>query len=321
MANLKKNKILFFQLPFLFVSEIFNIVRIVRREQIDIVNSHWMVPQGLAVALVKNCLKVKHVLTIHAADIFALKRWGGIGKKISRYIVGRTDIALPVSGYIKETLDSLVSINYGYDILPMGVAEERFPAGEKSMALRTEELRLLFVGKLVEKKGLIYILEAVKALKEKGIPVKLTVAGSGPLEESLKKYVNEEELDSGVIFCGWTPNDRLSELYSRSDVTVVPSVYDKNGETEGMPVVVLESMATGTPVLASRISGMPDIVVDDRNGWLVDPGSSVAISERLEQIISMDLSEYSKEAISTAAKYTCSSIAARYRDKIEELFN
>ena len=324
MSNIKKSKFLFLQLPFFFCSELFNVIRIVKKEKIDIINSHWMIPQGLTISFIKRLLNVKHVMTIHAAGIFTLKRWGGFGKKIASFIVGRSDLVLPVSSYIKKVLDELVLSEFNFRVLPMGVKSD-FNVYQKKISQerigQQKDFRVLFVGKLVEKKGVEYLLAALILLKDKGVRFKLTIAGGGPLEEKLRLFVLREGLAGDVYFTGWISNNKLPELYTEADITVVPSVYDSKGETEGMPVVVLESLATGTPVLGSRISGIPDIVEDGVNGWIVDYGNKYALSEKIEDIIALDLVPFSKAAVETSLKYTYKAIALGYSEEIEKLFN
>lgn len=325
LANIKKNKLLVLLVPFLFLSEILSMYRLVRKERISVVNSHWIVPQGLAVALLKNILKVKHVCTVHAAGIFALKRWGDTGRKLSRFIVRRTDLIVPVSTYIRSTIDGLAGDGYNCKVIPMGFDPRRFagPAKEDSVLQRKDtggKLRLLFVGRMVEKKGLNYLLEAVKILKEKKLGVSLAVAGGGLLEGRMKSYARDFGIKDEVDFLGWTHNENIPELFRSADITVVPSIVDSKGETEGMPVVVLESMAMGRPVMASRISGIPDIVKDNVNGWLVEPGSAKALAEKLEEIYGSDLGKYSRTAKDTALKYTYDAISSEYRNMIDKLF-
>ena len=324
MANIKKNKLLFLQLPFFFCSELLSVISIVKKEKINIINSHWMVPQGLTIAFVKRILNVKHVMTIHAAGIFSLKRWGGVGKKTASFIVRRSDLVLPVSSYIKNVLDELVTPGFNFRVLPMGVKSD-FNAHQKKTfqegKVQKREFKILFVGKLVEKKGLEYLLGALILLKDKAVLVKLTIAGGGPLEEKLKLFVLREGLAGNVYFTGWISNNKLPELYSVADITVVPSVYDSKGETEGMPVVILESLAMGTPVLGSRISGIPDIVEDGVNGWIVEYGDKQALSNKIEDIIKLDLEPFSRAAVETSLKYTYESIASGYAREIEKLFN
>ena len=324
LAGIRRNKLLLLQLPFLFLSELVSLVKIVRREKIDIVNSHWIVPQGLAVAMVRGFLNVRHVMTIHAAGIFTLKRWGGPGRSLAKYITGRTDAVMPVSSYIKSTLDGLVGGEYRFKILPMGVDLGRFAKGEAPELSFTDSdskkgLRILFVGKMAEKKGLKVLLDALEILRERNIPSKLTITGGGSLEKELKEHVSRKNMDKNVSFCGWVSNEKLPDFYASANITAVPSVFDRKGETEGMPVVVLESMAMGRPVLASRISGIPDIVEDGVNGWLVEPGSPGALADKLGEIHKMDLGGYKEAALRTAEKYSYEAIASGYKDVIDTL--
>ncbi|MFH1868840.1 MAG: glycosyltransferase [Candidatus Omnitrophota bacterium] len=324
LANIKKKKLLVLELPFLFFCELLNLIRIIKREKIDVVNTHWIIPQGFAVALLKRFLNIRHILTVHSAGIFTLRRWGRVGRHIGRFIMLRTDIVMPVAGYIKETLDELIGRDYNFKISPMGVDMKLFSRGSaadeaSSQGKIRNGMNLLFVGKMVEKKGLKYLLKAISLLKEKDRAVKLKVVGGGPLEEELKRYSAELNLNKNVSFLGWLANEKLPEIYNLSDIVVVPSVFDGKGETEGMPVVVLEAMAMSRPVLASRISGIPDIVKDDYNGWLVDPGDAVQLKDKIAKVLNTDLREYRESAYKTAARYDLSKIASAYKDSIESL--
>ncbi|MBU1084105.1 MAG: glycosyltransferase, partial [Candidatus Omnitrophica bacterium] len=107
-------------------------------------------------------------------------------------------------------------------------------------------------------------------MKDNGADFKVVIAGGGPLEERLKNDAAGRGLTGLIEFAGWKKNDELPEIYSASDVVVVPSVFDSKGESEGMPVVINEAFAAGVPVLASGISGITDLVENGRNGWLAE---------------------------------------------------
>ncbi|NQT96053.1 MAG: glycosyltransferase family 4 protein [Candidatus Omnitrophica bacterium] len=319
LANIRENKLLAFQIPFFLLSQFFNLVRIVRKERIEIVNSHWIIPQGLITAMFKRLLGIRHILTIHAAGIFALKRWGNVGRRLARYTVRRSDVVMPVSSYIKETLDNLVDKTYNFKTVPMGVNLRSFSRSGDTQAEKDKTnkgLRVLFVGKMVEKKGLRYFLDALSIIKKRGCIFKLDVAGGGLLEKSLKEYSDGLGLNGEVSFHGWVANEKLPELYSKSDIVAVPSVFNRKGETEGMPVVVLEAMAMSRPILASRISGIPDIVKDGYNGWLTEPGNPEDIAKKLEAVCDLDLLPYGMNAFETAKGFSYERIASMYKEMI-----
>ncbi|MDP2929457.1 MAG: glycosyltransferase [Candidatus Omnitrophota bacterium] len=320
LASLKKNIFLSLQLPFLLISEFISAISVIKKEKIDVVNSHWIIPQGLIIAVIKRPLGVRHILTVHAADIFLLKRLGKIGSMLARYIVRRSDKVIAVSNYIKSVIDGLVNEDYDFEIMPMGVRVELFD-DRKTHHVGTgkrlpDTLRILFVGKMAEKKGLKFLLEALTIVKKKNRSFTLDVVGGGLLEDTLKDHASNLGLDKEINFRGWIANEKLPELYKDCDIVAIPSVFDKNGETEGMPVVVLEAMAMSRPVLASRISGIPDVVTDGYNGWLTEPGDAAGMSARIEEIYGLDLDAYRKNAFKTVEKFSCEKVAAKYKEAI-----
>jgi glycosyltransferase involved in cell wall biosynthesis len=322
LSNMKKNIFLILQLPFLLISELIYAIHIIKKEKIDVVNSHWIIPQGLIVAFIKKPLRIKHILTVHAADIFTLKRWGFMGRILARYIVKRSDKVMAVSNYIKSVIDELVEKEYDFTVMPMGVRVDVFN-GKKSGEDKIEEstadksLKILFVGKMAEKKGLKFLLDALSIIKNKSRSFKLDIIGGGFLESSLKSYTSQLGLDEDVHFYGWIANERLPDFYKNCDIVAVPSIFDKKGETEGMPVVVLEAMAMSRPVLGSHISGIPDIVTDGYNGWLTAPGDAKQIADKIESIYDLNKDMYKENAYKTAEKFTYEKVAAKYKDAIE----
>ncbi len=318
-SDIRSNFLAVFQIPGFFIAQYLNAKRIIKINHIDTVNSHWIVPQGLIGAFLKKKLGIRHVVTAHAADVFLLKRMAGAGKKLADFIISYTDLVLPVSTYIKQTLDSLTSQRYAYQIIPMA-ANRNFSAASNDIQNKTNRgLKLLFVGKFTEKKGIIHLLEAMRILKKEKTEVFLELVGGGILENDLRDFVNRNDLAKNISFLGWVPNEKLPELYRSCDILIVPSVFDRKGETEGMPVVIAEALACGRPVLASRISGIPDIIQDGYNGWLVEPGSSLGIAKKIEEIGLIDLAPFQQNALKTATGLTYNKTAIKYKEAIEKV--
>ena len=109
-------------------------------------------------------------------------------------------------------------------------------------------------------------------LKKTGKDFSVIIAGGGPEEDKIKTLAKELDVLDKVSFIGWTNNNELPAYYTASDIVVVPSIFDSKGETEGMPVVVNEALSSGVPVIGSRISGIPDVVIPGENGWLLIRG-------------------------------------------------
>ena len=327
LSDMRDKFLAYLQIPVFLMSQCLATINIVIRNKIDIVNTHWIVPQGFICALIGTILRFNHALTVHAADIFMLKRYGFLGRHICRFILNRTDVMLPVSNFIKEQVEEVSRKDTTSCIIPMGVDTDRFKyTGEKGDLKTRFKLNnaftFLFVGKFSEKKGIEFLIKASARLQKKGFDFNLILVGGGPLYDCMTALVETCGISDHVRFLGWINNELLPGIYSLSDVIVVPSVFDRRGETEGMPVVIQEAMACGIPVLASEISGIPDIVEDGENGWLVKPADDVLLAEKMEEILSLEsLEDFKKQAMMTAKNNSYSCIAERYMKAIESSFS
>ncbi len=141
-------------------------------------------------------------------------------------------------------------------------------------------LRLLWAGQLRPVKGLLYLLGAVRALLDSGIEVRLHIVGSGEQRQELEREVARLGLGSSVSLEGYVaPGPELDRYFEEADVFVFPSL------SEGVPKVLLEAMARGLPVVASRVGGVPDVVCDGESGLLVRPGDAGALGEAIRRVI------------------------------------
>ena len=141
---------------------------------------------------------------------------------------------------------------------------------------------LLFVGRFVEKKGIGYLLEAMRLLASEGTGVDLILVGDGPLAEKLKHQAAEL---TGLRFLGWLPNQEVRCMMQGALATCVPSVLAETGDSEGLPNVVLEAMACGVPVIGSNIAGIAEAVEHARTGFLVPPADPAAIAEAARRLL------------------------------------
>lgn len=162
-------------------------------------------------------------------------------------------------------------------LLPHGVDLRRFRPQPPSTA---GPLRLLAVGRLVEKKGFHILLEAVARLKS---PFQLRVIGEGPERRRLMGIIAAHGLEARVTLEGAMTHAELPEAYRQSHLVVVPSIQDRTGDRDGLPNVVLEAMACGRPVLGSRISALGSAITHGETGWLVPPADPQALAVALEK--------------------------------------
>ncbi len=225
----------------------------------DIINSHWLVPSGLLASVIVR--GKPHIITAHAADYDLLQRLP-LGDALIRFMAKRTLAVVCAGSRLAEGIRKTAP---HADVLvrPMGVDTNRFAFSEQRRQAWREKLEagdapvILFAGKLSAKKGVEFLVRAMALLYQKGTAFMLVIAGSGALEAGLKSLADKEGISHLTRFLGTVPNDELAGLYSAADAVVVPSVPDATGEGEGMPVVILEALAAGRPVVATRPCSVP----------------------------------------------------------------
>jgi colanic acid/amylovoran biosynthesis glycosyltransferase len=145
-------------------------------------------------------------------------------------------------------------------------------------------LRLISVARLVEKKGIAYVLDAVRGLGEAGIEVSYEIAGDGPLRKSLEAHRDRLGLRDRVRFLGWASADQVREALERAHALVAASVTAGDGDEEGIPNVLKEAMASGLPVVATRHGGIPELVEDGASGYLVAEHDTAGLAETLARL-------------------------------------
>ena len=201
-------------------------------------------------------------ITIHSAGEKDLGHVLGIGMKLRR-----AKCILMISRYNIEYYDSIFPCREKSLVVRCGIDVDEFIYQPKG-SLNGDCLRLLAVGRLVEKKGFSYLLEAIKNLKFEGLNISLTLIGTGPLEMDFHRFLTRENLTGCVQMKGVADSKGVLKSMREADVLVVPSVISSSGEMEGIPVVLMEAMAIGLPVIATDHSGIPELVSED-TGTLV----------------------------------------------------
>ena len=260
----------------------------------DLIHAQFLL-SGFIGVFIKKITGKKLILTIHAGGLFGLERMP-FKRKIARLIAIETDKINVVSNYIGErflnllTADMSMKIRDHIIVMPMGVHLDRFNSSSKSdesSKVNINEITLLFVGRISDKKGLPILIDAMSILNLKNsiTHFRLYIVGGGPLKSTMEKKVSDSELNKFIKFKGRVSDRELTELYLSSDIVIVPSIILEYGDTEGMPVVILEAMASGKPIVASYVSGIPDAVKDGVNGFLVEQKNAKQLAEKILYLI------------------------------------
>jgi glycosyltransferase involved in cell wall biosynthesis len=280
-----------------------------------------MIPSGLASALARGANpRFGHVLTVHAADVYMLRALP-FGKPLARFILERSDHVFADGSHVRDSLDALIDTASGAQLQPNGVTVERFrEADARPVASPFGAGYLLFFGRLAEKKGVTYLLQAMPRVLERHPGLGLIVIGYGPLEGALKAEAASLGIEASVHFAGRKSHAEIGRFLRGSRVAVVPSIIDSHGETEGMPTVVVEAMASGTRVVGSAVDGIPDVIRHGENGWLCREKDPEDLA--LKILTALDdpaTSGIPGRGLETANRFDWSEVAARYVEVFERL--
>lgn len=283
-ANLKSSLWAKIQLPFLLLMIFLNTLKLARES--DLIHAHWTL-SGLAGVLSGKLMKKPVIVMLHHG-ISSLK-----GKPVIRFVLEHADHVICNSSYTKAKVLDATRLE-DCMVIPPGVDIQRFrPDADLSyFNKKTQDIPercpiILSLGRFIELKGFNYLIDAMGLLDCEPEPY-LIIGGRGHLEEKLRRQVQDNGLINKVKFAGNIPFDNIHQYHAAADLFILPSVVDQDGNTEGLGVVLLEALACGTPCIASNVGGIPDIIKDGINGFLVGPGNSRELAGRITQLISDD---------------------------------
>ncbi|MGR8979158.1 MAG: glycosyltransferase [Gammaproteobacteria bacterium] len=280
LPNLKAKPWLLLLVPFFMINQFVSAWRLSHRLKPEIIHAHWVFPQGLIAALIGRQLGIPVIVTAHGGDAFSLQNM--VIAKIKRWTIQNSAI------WTSNTLATSQAVGDDLpdpEIIPMGIDFRRFNSAVSSDKPR-DKLVLLFVGRLVAKKGVHDLISAYAqlsdSLREK---TELWIIGDGIERKSLEKQAERQNAPGKIIFFGRLPNDKLPDYYAASDIFVAPSIIDSSGDTEGQGIILLEALACGTAVIATKTGGIGEIIEHEKNGLLVNPNNPADLKNAIERLL------------------------------------
>jgi len=273
-ANLKRSVFLWLELPFFFSAFLLNAIRLVK--QSDIIHCQWTFSGFLGVVL-KWVFRKPLIITVHGSDInLVLNR--GFLKRLTSLVLQQADRVIAVSEDLRKKVLTLGAAPDKVRVIYHGVDPERFFPQESGT---TRKLNLLWIGRLSPEKGLAYLVKAMKRVLEEfpGGNLTLVSAGDEHAMRELTDLIDREGVREGIRIEGNKKSDELPSLMRQADLFVLPSLSESFG------VVVIEAMASGLPIVASRVGGIPEVVEEGITGILVPPADSPALSEALLRLL------------------------------------
>ncbi len=252
------------------------------KKKFDIVHCHFGENGILSIHLKKMHVTDAVLTVFHGLDMSTFISTYGADVYKDLFLEG--DLFLPISDHWKQKLIALNCDEKKIHVHHMGIELEKFKYSERKISPE-EPVKLLTVGRLVEKKGHEYLIKAVAKTLEKGKNILCMIAGDGPLREKLESIVSELGIGDNVQFLGAVKHEEVLELFQQAHIFVLPSVTASDGDQEGIPVVLMEAQAVGLPVISTYHSGIPELVMDGKSGFLVPERDVDSLAEKLDYLL------------------------------------
>jgi glycosyltransferase involved in cell wall biosynthesis len=252
-------------------------------------HGHWVVPGGVTAWTASPRLPL--VVSLHGSDVFVAERHGFVGR-IARAVFNRAARITACSEDLRQRAIALGASAEWSRTIPYGVDTSRFrpDAGARGRmravwTVAPDAEVVLGVGRFVRKKGFEFLIDAVARLSPSRPRLRLVLAGAGDLRGEFEQRIASHGLGDRVVLPGVLLQDEVAASLAAADVVVAPSVKDPSGNVDGLPNVVLEALASGTPIVASPAGGIGSVVRDGETGLLVREGDAGGIAQAIDALL------------------------------------
>lgn len=249
-------------------------------EPVSHIHAQWINSSGTIAMYLAWLLGVPYSFTGHATDLFRDR--SALLDKIER-----AEFIVCISEFHRDFYLQHGARPEQCVIAYCGIDPSWFHPPAASAARTTpQRYRILASGRLVEKKGLTYLLDACKLLVDRGESIECVIGGSGPLEAPLKAQAERLGLAGQVQVTGQAlMQERIIDFMHGGDVYVLPCVWAADGDVDGLPQMLMEAMACGLPAISTRLVGIPDLIRDGETGLLVPPNDALALADAIQRLM------------------------------------
>lgn len=286
----------YFLAPFYYFFGFFALLKLVKKEKVDIINAHWIIPGGFIAAMVSLITRVPLVVTVAGSDVYLASKNKLFGymalfaSKVAKEIVGGgsplwTDDLVKIGVEKNKTLHTII---YGVD------TKQYFPTTievnelKSKLNISNNDIVILAVGRLVYKKGMHILINSIPNVIAKNKKVKFVIVGDGDQKEELQNQAKKLKITDYLIMPGTILRDELLFYYNICDIYVSTSIRDKSGNLDDQSIALVEAMACKKATIASDLAGNRIIIKDKQNGLLFEMGNSVELSEKINFLVEND---------------------------------
>ncbi len=248
------------------------------QEHVEHVHAHWATHPALAAYVMGRLIGIPFSFTAHAHDIFVNRTM--LEEKLSSAsfvaVISSFNVEYLVTHYGERSRGKLVVVRCGVDT-------DHFNPGI-DWSTRREGFRIVCVASLQPYKGHRVLIDALARLRDRGVPFECVLVGEGAERAAIEEQIRRLDLTGRVSLVGALRSGDVLRIVNTADVVVLSSVVAASGQMEGIPVALMEALACEVPVIASRLSGIPELVIDGETGLLVDAGDADALATAIERL-------------------------------------
>jgi len=247
-------------------------IRVSQRHDLDLIHVHYAVPHATAALLSRMITGVPYVVTLHGSDVNIIGNDPSY-RPVNAYSIESANRVTSVSRYLAEDAHERLCIKKEISVIPNFVDSETYSPGHNNSKGKKSKFVVIHVSNFRPVKRVQDIIEAMTLIIKKEMDIQLLLVGDGPERHAAEVMVTERNLNGHVRFTGFRRD--IPSLLRCSDALVLSS------ESESAPLTLLEGMSSSLPVIATKVGGIPEIVSDGENGFLVSPKSPEEIAEKI----------------------------------------
>jgi len=317
LPNLREKPTRALQIPSFVAAQYLAAKRLIKMHTIDLVYAHWIMPQGLVAYRLHQSMNVPYILQNHSSDLAVFEKFGGMGHRLARTVLRKATAFFCVNSNQQVYAQSILP-DVDSHVLPMGLALD---PDEAKSPYSVEECAYAFgtISRLSRKKGLHHLIAAAERLAEEGETVPIAIAGDGEEAETLARIPDR----ANIQFPGFLSGRQKQEFFAKCFAMAFPSVSDK-GDSEGLPVALLEALASGKPVIASpdtNITLLPEwTAIRECVTFLEEPADVNAFADALKSTLALtpeDVATRAKLLRETIGRYRWDRLIEEYLEIIE----
>lgn len=269
----------------------FKALRVTQKFNATMMHGHWVIPGGVLAMAANVTPRLPLVISLHGSDVYVAERQA-IAGRLARAAFTRAGWVTACSEDLRSRAVKLGADDARSAVVPYGVDSDRFKPNvtaradvRRALGLPATTPIVFTAGRFVRKKGFEYLIDAAARLSSSMPDLALVMGGDGDLRDELATRAREAGLGDRVRFPGLLSQDEVATYLAAADVAVVPSVRDDSGNVDGLPNVVMEALASGTPLIATPAGGIASVIEHGRNGLLVPERDPESLARSIARLI------------------------------------